>query len=304
MLEAMFVASLRTLLEDRPDDELSTSGAEPILILDLSREREQLRQAAISDDEAAFSEGLERLLTRIGPDATTQDCVRTSQRRVRQLEAVKRFEAWVEQEASGRSKTSRAEAPKLNRLLHTWFSGVTVVIDDLRLELVAKQKQPPGEPASPPVTRAEFDRVDWTRVAWYTGRSRLRGHAWDDSEIVASLHAWAEAHGRSPRSIDWRKGATNTPTSLTVLRHFGSWKQALRRAGLTPHAPAIPPRNSPWTDAEVIKALKDWAGEHRRAPKWHEWLRAAPGRPCNQTVAEHFGSWRTGVAAAGLPYDR
>jgi hypothetical protein len=161
-------------------------------------------------------------------------------------------------------------------------------------------RHPAGEVTTPRQAAVHLDRADWTRVACHVGRQRLRFSAWEGAEILGALRAWAETNGRSPTWIDWVKAGDGRPNSLTVQRHFGRWQRALRLAGLASYAPIVPPRNSPWTDAEVIQALRDWAGEHGRAPMWHEWLRSAPGRPCNQTVREHFGGWTAGLVAAGL----
>jgi hypothetical protein len=90
-----------------------------------------------------------------------------------------------------------------------------------------------------------------------------------------------EANGRGPTSIDWVKGDLNRPNSLTMRRHFGTWDRALHLAGLEPYVPSTQSRNYGWSDSEMIQALKDWTAEHGRSPKWHEWLRASPGRPSN-----------------------
>jgi hypothetical protein len=119
LLEAMFVASLRSLLDEGSDEAEMTIVPDPTSIFDLSREREQLRDAASDDDGAAFRAAFESLLVRIGPQAAAWDEAGHSRRRTRQLESVKRFEAWAEAEACGRTEASRAEAPRLGRLLHT-----------------------------------------------------------------------------------------------------------------------------------------------------------------------------------------
>jgi hypothetical protein len=168
------------------------------------------------------------------------------------------------------------------------------------VEIAVTRRTSTGEPSSSRQAVRRLDRADWTRVACHIGRRRLRCGAWDDAEILGALQAWAETHGRSPTSIDWVKADVDRPNSLTVRRHFRNWTRMLRLAGLQPYVPATQPRNFAWTDSEVIQALRDWAAEHGRPPEWHEWLRSAPGRPCNQTVREHFGSWNLGLTAAGL----
>ncbi len=66
---------------------------------------------------------------------------------------------------------------------------------------------------------------------------------WDDAEIIGALRAWAETNGRTSAHGDWYVADANRPNSQTVLRHlrhFGTWKTALRRAGLKPLAALRP----------------------------------------------------------------
>jgi DNA invertase Pin-like site-specific DNA recombinase len=298
MLEAMFVASLNALLDVDHDEQLDAGAdREPATVIDLAWERRQLRDAALIG-EPAFQLAFERLLARAGPRPATD--VTSAARRMRQLDAVTRFEAWTAEELTGRTDASRAEASKLNGLLASWFSAILLRVDSTKVELEVTDRLPAGQATGPRTTMVRLDRADWTRVACHIGRRRLRHSSWEDAEILGALQAWTEKNARSPTWIDWVHAGPARPNALTVQRHFGRWDRALRRAGLARYVPVVPPRNWAWSDAEVIQALRDWAGEHGRTPRWHEWLRATPGRPCNNTVYEHFGSWTAGLTAAGL----
>jgi DNA invertase Pin-like site-specific DNA recombinase len=299
MLEAMFVASLRSLLDEECGETEMTIVPDPTSIFDLSGEREQLRKAVSADDDAAFQAAFESLLGRIGPQAAAWDQAGISRRRTRQLESVERFEAWAEEEARGRTDISRAEAPRLGQLLHTWFAEASVFSDERTIKITVKHRAP-SECAPAGQNEAELDRISWTRVACETGKQRLRFHAWDDAEIIAALQAWAAAHGHSPTWSDWGIAEADHPNGRTVKRHFGSWSEALREAGLAPYVPSSCPRNYAWSDAEVIEALQAWASRNGRPPRWGDWRRATDERPCNQTVVDHFGAWRKGLALAGL----
>jgi len=218
---------------------------------------------------------------------------------LRQLALVSRFEAWAAEELTGRTDASRAEAARLNRLLSGWFSTISVLVSDATVEIAATPRFRPGERSVDPQARVRLDRAEWARAACRTRRPRLHG-TWNDAEILGALRAWSETHGRSPTSMEWVRAGPNQPNSLTVKRHFGSWPRALRRAGLKAHVQEVPPRNYPWTDADVLRALRDWTVEQGRPPEWAEWLRAVPGRPCCKTVCDHFGGWKAGLEAAGL----
>jgi DNA invertase Pin-like site-specific DNA recombinase len=300
MLEAMFVASLRALLDAGGDEQLGVVGSQPTTIFDVSRERQELRESLTADGEMAFGVALQRLLVRLGPQMALARESDASPKMSRRFDAVERFEIWAEQESQGRNDASRAEASKLNRLLRRWFSGVTVIMDEVHVGITARHHTTGDGDGSERSRTVQLNRVDWTRVACHNGQPRLRYGGWDDSEIVGALQAWADANGRSPIRTDWLKAEGNYPTSLTVVSHFKSWRRALRVAGLAPYVPPSHPRNTPWGDAEILQALRDWTAQQGRVPIWHDWRRAVEGRPCNQTVCDHFGNWRAGLAAAGL----
>ncbi len=304
-IEAMFVASIGTLLLDGLEEQAAGIADEPDredLLSDASTDRQRLRDAVLGDNDSEIDAALERLFVRMSPQAAMLRQAALSQRRARQLESVTRFDAWAEQELAGRTETSRVEARKLNQLLRTWFSTITATMDKTSVEITAQRRSVAGEQQQKEPVRAHFDRLNWERAACLAGQRRLPGQAWDDTAILGALQAWAESHGRSPRWMDWIKGEASHPTSTTVQRHFGAWDRALRRAGLKRHSPTTPPRNYPWDDADIIQALKDWAAKHGRPPSWDDWLLAAPERPCLETVREHFGDWNAGLAAAGLPH--
>jgi hypothetical protein len=55
---------------------------------------------------------------------------------------------------------------------------------------------------------------------------------WRREEILASLRAWAEEHGRSPIAFEWIRAGAEHPCSSTVRNHFGRWDDALGAAVL------------------------------------------------------------------------
>jgi hypothetical protein len=56
---------------------------------------------------------------------------------------------------------------------------------------------------------------------------------WSEVEIVQSLQAWAQRHGRAPLRKEWIRGTSWHPCKTTVCTHFGSWSTAVLAAGLT-----------------------------------------------------------------------
>jgi len=61
---------------------------------------------------------------------------------------------------------------------------------------------------------------------------------WSDDDILYAILEWHEEHGCPPSWDDWsRSGGDKHPTSVTVLKRFGSLGTAIREAGLTPYEP-------------------------------------------------------------------
>jgi hypothetical protein len=124
-------------------------------------------------------------------------------------------------------------------------------------------------------------------------------YAWNHDEMTGALQAWTRKHGQPPTSTQWARAAPEHPSADTIRAHFGPWNQALEAAGLTPQ-PLANHRTAPWGEAEIIKALQQWAAAHGRPPNGRDWIRAAPGRPSANTLYKHFATWNNALTAAGL----
>lgn len=55
-----------------------------------------------------------------------------------------------------------------------------------------------------------------------------------------------------------------------------------------------------WTCERIVEALTEWAIVHGGPPSMTEWHRAGESHPPATTVQQRFGSWRAGLAAAGM----
>jgi hypothetical protein len=216
-----------------------------------------------------------------------------TQRRSRELGDVQRMRCWIDRESAGRTDATRAETHELNRLLRSWFSSIAIDVRPAAVEIVATRRQ-----ASPPVAiTVVLDRATWSRLAPGGHCQLAPANAWAEPEILGALQAWADQHARSPRRIEWKLASPEHPSALTVCSVFGNWNGALRKAGLPPVAR---PARHPWSDAEIVAALRAWATQHGRAPSHLDWVLGAPERPCAQTVWFRFGTWTEALCAAGL----
>jgi hypothetical protein len=163
--------------------------------------------------------------------------------------------------------------------------------------IVAHPRSVPGAGGSPGSAKVRFNRREWTRSSPLARRRHRLYAEWQDSEILGALQAWTDVEGHAPRARDWYVAGPYYPSSSAVVRHFGSWRQGLIRAGLRP---TVPHTRHHWDDAEIVAALQRWTARHGRPPAYADWAHATSSRPGTSAVANHFGSWRKGLVAAGL----
>lgn len=118
--------------------------------------------------------------------------------------------------------------------------------------------------------------------------------SWDRDAIVRSMRTWEQTHGQAPTSVDWSKATPETPSTVTVARHFRSFPAAVKAAGLKP-----PHRR--WDATAIVEAIRAWAAAHGHGPRGSDWDYAGPTHPASSTVRRHFGSFPAAVDAAGVP---
>jgi Homing endonuclease associated repeat len=305
LVEAMFASTIhRFLLEGEEDETMQAELATFEGAWVDSPERQRVLDAVLSGDEAALDNALETLLARAAPEAMLLKRIAASSRMGRRLDLVRSVESWAAHERTGRTDSSRAKTRELNAELRTRFGRVSVAMDGRYVDIVAHRRASKTGRNDERRIHARFDRREARRYLPLARRSKLLHRIWDDAEIIASLQDWAAANGRSPKCTDWSRASWDRPDDLTVRRHFGGWRKALRRAGLKPdgreYDRAAPRCYKHWSTSAVVRALQDAARAAGRPPRSTEWFRAAPDHPCSTTVRERFGSWTAAVEAAGL----
>ncbi len=117
---------------------------------------------------------------------------------------------------------------------------------------------------------------------------------WDRETVLAALRELARQEGRPPMHSDLRPKRAGVPSHDVVTARFGSFTAALCAAGFQP-------RTRYWSRDQVIRALGRWAAGHGRSPTYDDWKRAGEDHPTAGVVAKLFGSWSSGLLAAGLP---
>lgn len=62
------------------------------------------------------------------------------------------------------------------------------------------------------------------------------GNRWSRDSIVLAIKAYVLQHGRRPSADEWKR-AGPWPSYHTVVRHFGTWSDAIEASGFPrPHA--------------------------------------------------------------------
>jgi len=89
------------------------------------------------------------------------------------------------------------------------------------------------------------------------------------------------------------------PPATTFSRRFGSWNEALKRAGLEIKEYRKP---KTYSNAEMILAIKELASELGRPPLVSDirWKAQQGMIPCPETYKSRFGTWDKALEAAML----
>ncbi len=290
-VEAMLIASLPSLLATTASHNTGTDDTPGV---EASGPRERLRAAVLAGDEQRVQAELEVAFATMQADAALLRGQAISQRLERELDQLAQLRGWVEQESHGRTNTTRSETLELNRLLRRWFTTITLTVTPDQVVIGAVRRMPSLPPA--PAAHVRVDRAGWARRVRPHQRQLIHGF-WGKPEIIGAMQAFHDHHNRSPTRAEWQHAGANHPQADTVDRHFRSWNDALKHAGL--HTlPA--PIDDAWSREEVLDALKAWTRAHGRPPTSTEWILRGPGHPCADTVLRKFKTWKHALDAVGL----
>jgi hypothetical protein len=150
------------------------------------------------------------------------------------------------------------------------------------------------------------------------------GHAsdrWTAEVVLDAIRRWALAHDGVPPSVDdTRTHSTRAladapdeqvrlvlPTVPVAKQHFGSWRGAIRAAGLEPRRPSQTRRSSEhgpdaWSRERIVQRIHRWVDAHDgQRPPERAFFTPDPADPVpsRETVKRHFGSWSHAKRAAG-----
>lgn len=107
---------------------------------------------------------------------------------------------------------------------------------------------------------------------------------WTRQLVIDAILRFHKRFGRAPRYRD-AEGNLTMPSPNTVRRLFGSWREAVRAAGIEP---AYGDRRiKPWTSTEMILAFCNWRLHHGRWPGRDDMV-LDPSLPSPATTRRHF----------------
>ncbi|MEC0383451.1 hypothetical protein P8818_00445 [Bacillus velezensis] len=113
-----------------------------------------------------------------------------------------------------------------------------------------------------------------------------RRKKYSKEQLIEILQQKAKEFGRPPMQKEIKQFGA-------IKRHFGSFNEALKTAGLIPHIEHSRTRTTLYTKEELIEILQQKAKELGRTPKKREIKQSA-------TIRKRFGSFHKGLEAAGL----
>jgi len=122
--------------------------------------------------------------------------------------------------------------------------------------------------------------------------------AYEDAYLITKLVELASQLGRTPSSQEMtdRKGF---PSARAYQTHFGNWREAIRRAGLSENR-IDRRRCKKYQDEYLISVLTNLKEAIGRTPSERDMDSLTKGYPSSRTVSKRFGIWCSALEKAGL----
>jgi hypothetical protein len=170
-------------------------------------ERQQLREAALSDDDASLDLSIERMVARVAPELPIHRQLAATRRQTRQQSLERRVKEWAQSNEPTSGAERHQQTLELNGELREWFTAIRIHNTETHAIVTAELRPAPLDGWFPEPAEARLDRRVWALAATTAGRRPRRPATWSDEEILAALQDWASRHGRPPNSCEWIKGS-------------------------------------------------------------------------------------------------
>jgi DNA-directed RNA polymerase specialized sigma24 family protein len=109
---------------------------------------------------------------------------------------------------------------------------------------------------------------------------------WNADMVLDAIRRFHQRTGRAPRFRD-AEGNPTMPSPNTARRHFGTWREAVRAAGLEPAYGTR--RVQAWTQEEMVQAFCTWRMRRKRWPSRAD-MQNDLTLPSPATTRRHFGT--------------
>src|SRR3972149_10373533 len=118
----------------------------------------------------------------------------------------------------------------------------------------------------------------------------------DKECLLEFLRYFDKKEGRAPKQFEFAKNS-KYPSYASYYSWFGSWKDAIKEAGLLEKTEIV--RERIYTDEELLESLRRFKGEEGRIPKQEDFVNN-PKYPGFVTIVKWFGSWNNALKLSGL----
>lgn len=134
----------------------------------------------------------------------------------------------------------------------------------------------------------------WNKAILMAGLQTNRFSCVTDDELLEYLRLFNKENGKSPIWEDFNNN-NKYPSYKTYQRHFGSWNNALKMAGLQTN------NCTGSTDDELLELLVQFSVENGRSPTCEDFN--SKKYPSPSTYHNRFGSWQKALELVELDVD-
>lgn len=120
----------------------------------------------------------------------------------------------------------------------------------------------------------------------------LKTSDWSDEDLISALVNFYKDNGQVPA---YNNFVGNFPSARTIETRFGSWNNAMEKAGFT----TVTKYNKRWSNRDILESIQSFYKEHNRIPECRE-FELSEQYPNYRTVATRFKSWNVAIEEAGF----
>lgn len=138
----------------------------------------------------------------------------------------------------------------------------------------------------------------WKTALKEAGLKPVELQKYTDEEILKTIQDFYIENPENPSREQYKRSGRK-PSIATIEDRFGSWSEALKRAGLKP----IKVRNKPYTDEEMLEALRNFYKENGNSISYVAYEQSGK-IPSASVIRNRFGSWNEALRKANLPLNQ